>query len=132
MKSTYSLILGAGIVSGIFLFFNGLFPSNSTLVTNIFILALLVGGYMVTYTSNIGKTRTAIFSGVGVGLILIIYQAVVNKTLETSLLTSYLIMPAFFMMLGGFTAKLTKNQMDELLKNLFKRKHEDKTRNLSK
>jgi hypothetical protein len=132
MKSRYSIILGAGIVSGIFLFFNGIFATNSSLVTNLFVLTLLAGGYMVTYTSNIGKTRIAIFSGVGVGLTLIIYQAVVNKTLETSLLTSYLLMPAFFMMIGGFTAKLTKHQMDEVVRNLFKRKHEETTANMSK
>jgi len=132
MKSRYSIILGAGIVSGIFLFFNAIFASNSALVTNLFVLTLLIGGYMVTYTSNIGKTRIAIFSGVGVGLTLIVYQAVVNNTIETSLLTSYLLMPAFFMMIGGFTAKLTKHQMDEVVRNLFKRKHYDKTRNLSK
>ena len=132
MRSRYSVILGTGIVSGFFLFFNAIFWSNSTLVTNLFMVTLLIGGYMVTYTSNIGKTRLAIFSGIGVGITLIIYQAVVNKTLETSLLTSYLLMPAFFMMLGGFTAKLTREQMDELLSNLFKRKQKNKTNNMSK
>jgi hypothetical protein len=126
------MILGTGVVSGLFLFFNAIFWSNSTVVTNLFIVTLLLGGYMVTYTSNIGKTRLAIFSGIGVGITLIIYQAVVNKTLETSLLTSYLLMPAFFMMIGGFTAKLTREPMDELLSNLFKRKEKVKTSNMSK
>jgi hypothetical protein len=92
---------------------------NTTLPTDLFLVILLVGGYIATYTSNIQKSRVALISGIGVSILLIIYQLFINKIGSVSVnLISFVIIPGFVMLIGGFIAKNTKNEMDNLLKNL--------------
>jgi hypothetical protein len=119
MKSRYSILLGIGIVIGLFFMVNLVIWDNTTLPTDLFLVILLVGGYIATYTSNIQKSRVALISGIGVSILLIIYQLFINKIGSVSVnLISFVIIPGFVMLIGGFIAKNTKNEMDNLLKNL--------------
>ena len=120
MKSIYSILLGIGFVIGLCFMVNLVIWDNSSFTTDIFLLILLAGGYITTYTSSIGKSRVALISGIGVSIILIIYQLFINKTSITSevSLISFLIIPGFFMLIGGFIAKNTKVKMTNLLNHL--------------
>lgn len=133
MRIRYSILLGTVVVSGLFFLADAIFWNNNSITTNLFIIILLLGGYLVTYTSNTVKSRTAIFSGFMVGIVLIAYQIIINRvSVDAVSLIGYMILPGFFMMIGGFTAKITKKQMDAIINNLFKRKNEDKSRHLGK
>ena len=120
MKSRYSILLGIGFVIGLFFIVNLVIWDNSYVTTDLFLVILLAGGYITTYTSNIGKSRVALISGIGVSIILVIYQLFINKTSSTSevSLISFLIIPGFLMLIGGFVAKNTKVKMTNLLNNL--------------
>jgi len=120
MKSRYSILLGIGFVIGLFFIVNLVIWDNSYVTTDLFLVILLAGGYITTYTSNIGKSRVALISGIGVSIILVIYQLFINKTSSTSevSLISFLIISGFLMLIGGFVAKNTKVKMTNLLNNL--------------
>ena len=120
MKNRYSILLGIGFVIGLFFMVNLVIWDNSWVKTDLFLVILLAGGYITTYSSNIGKSRVALISGIGVSIILIIYQLFINKTSSTSevSLISFLIVPGFFMIIGGFVAKNTKVKMTNLLNSL--------------
>jgi hypothetical protein len=120
MKSRYSILLGLGFVIGLFFMVNLVIWDNLWVTTDLFLVILLAGGYITTYSSNIGKSRVALISGIGVSIILIIYQLFINKTSSTSevSLISFLIIPGFFMLIGGFVAKNTKVKMTNLLNSL--------------
>ena len=120
MKSRYSILLGLGFVIGLFFMVNLVILDNLWVTTGLFLVILLAGGYITTYSSNIGKSRVALISGIGVSIILIIYQLFINKTSSTSevSLISFLIIPGFFMLIGGFVAKNTKVKMTNLLNSL--------------
>ena len=122
MKSRYSILLGIGIVIGLFFIVNLVMWDNTALPTDLFLVILLVGGYTATYTSNIQKSRVALISGIGVSILLIIYQLFINKIVSSVSvnLISFVIIPGFVMLIGGFIAKSTKNKMDSLLKNLYR------------
>ena len=122
MKSRYSILLGIGIVIVLFFIINLVIWGNTSIPADLFLVILLVGGYTATYTSNIQKSRVALISGIGVSILLIIYQLFINKIVSSVPvnLISFLIIPGFFMLIGGFIAKITKNEMDNLLKNLYK------------
>ena len=122
MKSRYSILLGIGIVIGLFFIVNLVIWDNTALPTDLFLVILLVGGYAATYTSNIKKSRVALISGIGVSILLIIYQLFINKIVSSVSvnLISFVIIPGFVMLIGGFIAKSTKNEMDSLLKNLYR------------
>lgn len=133
MRNRYSILLGTVVVSGLFFLSDTIFWNNSSITTNLFILTLLAGGYLVTYTSSTVKSRTAIFSGFTVGIVLIIYQILFNKmSVNPAGLLGYMVLPGFFMMLGGFTAKVTKNQMSELVDHFIKRNNLEKSKNIGK
>jgi peptidoglycan/LPS O-acetylase OafA/YrhL len=120
MKSRYSISLG--IITVIILFFmvSLINLENPVYQTYLFTIILLVGGYITTYTSNIRKSRVALIAGIGVSILLILYQLFINKTVLTGSvsLISFLIIPGFIMVIGGFIAKITKNEMKHLLKAL--------------
>ena len=120
MKSRYSILLGIGIVIVLYFVVNLVKWDNTALPTDLFLVILLIGGYIATYTSNIQKSRVALISGIGVSILLIIYQLFINKIVSSVPvnLISFVIIPGFFMLIGGFIAKITKNEMDTLLKNL--------------
>jgi len=120
MKSRYNILLGMGIVIGLFFLVNLVIWDNTTIPTDFFLVILLVGGYMATYTSNIQKSRVALISGMGVSILLIIYQLFINKIVSSVSvnLISFVIIPGFVMLIGGFIAKNTKHEMDILLNNL--------------
>lgn len=120
MKSRYSILLGLGFVIGLFFMVNLVIWDNLWVTTDLFLVILLAGGYITTYSSNIGKSRVALISGIGVSIILIIYQLFINKTSSTSevSLISFLIIPGFSMLIGGFVAKNTKVKMTNLLNSL--------------
>ncbi|MFY9637929.1 MAG: hypothetical protein WAK14_03885 [Methanobacterium sp.] len=122
MKSRYSILLGIGIVIGLFFMVNLVVWDNTALPTDLFLVILLVGGYAATYTSNIQKSRVALISGIGVSIVLIIYQLFINKIVSSVSvnLISFAIIPGFVMLIGGFIAKITKNKMDSILKNLYR------------
>jgi len=124
MKSRYSILLGMGIVIGLFILVNLVIWDIANLPTDIFLVILLVGGYMATYTSNIRKSRVALISGMGVSILLIIYQLFINKIVNyvSVNLISFVIIPGFVMLIGGFIAKITKHEMDTLLNNLHRTK----------
>jgi len=120
MKSRYSILLGIGMVIGLLFIVNIIIWDNPSVTTDLFLVILLAGGYITTYTSNIGKSRVALISGIGVSILLITYQLFINKTTSSSLvaLISFLIIPGFVMLIGGFIAKNTKVKMATLLNNL--------------
>jgi hypothetical protein len=120
MKSRYSILLSVGIVLGVMFLAYLVIWENPPLTTDLFLIILLVGGYIATYTSNVGKSRVALISGVCVSIVLIIYQLFINKSYSASLvaLISFLIIPGVIMVIGGYIAKITKIQMDTLLNNL--------------
>ncbi|MBZ2166446.1 hypothetical protein [Methanobacterium spitsbergense] len=120
MKSRYSILLATGIVIGFIFLVNLVILNNPPLTTDLFLFILIVGGYIATYTSNIGKSRIALISGMCVSVVLIIYQLFVNKTYSSSFVDfiCFLIIPGLIMVIGGFIAKITKIQMDTLLNNL--------------
>ncbi len=122
MKSRYSISLGIGIVIVLYFVVNLVIWDNTALPTDLFLVILLIGGYIATYTSNIQKSRVALISGIGVSILLIIYQLFINKIVSSVPvnLISFVIIPGFLMLIGGFIAKITKNEMDTLLKNLYK------------
>ena len=124
MKSRYSILLGMGIVIGLFILVNLVIWDIANLPTNILLVILLVGGYMATYTSNIRKSRVALISGMGVSILLIIYQLFINKIVNyvSVNLISFVIIPGFVMLIGGFIAKITKHETDTLLNNLHRTK----------
>lgn len=124
MKSRYSILFGTLMVTGLFFMVNLVAWDNSALSTNLFLVILLIGGYIATYTSNIQKSRVALISGVGVSLLLIFYQLFFNNGVrfDSVNLISFLIIPGFLMLIGGFIAKITKNEMDILLNNLYRTK----------
>ncbi|MTK64638.1 MAG: hypothetical protein F8N15_08970 [Methanobacterium sp.] len=133
MKNLYSIFLGAVMVTGLFFLVDTLFYNNNSLTTNLFIIILLLGGYVVTYTSSTLKTRTAIFSGLLVGMVLMIYQLIFNRSaIEMAVIGAYFILPGFFMMIGGFTAKLTNKQLKELLDHFLKRKFDGESKSSGK
>ena len=133
MRNLYSIFLGTFMVAGLFFLVDALFYSNNSLTTNLFIIILVLGGYLVTYTSNTLKTRTAIFSGFFVGIVLIVYQIIFNSSAFDPLaMVGYLLLPGFFMMIGGFSAKITQKQMEELVDHLLKRKIESETKDTGK
>ena len=70
MKSRFSISLGTGFVIGLFFLVNLVIWNNSTLTTDLFLIILFAGGYISTYTSNIGKARVALISGIGVSIII--------------------------------------------------------------
>ena len=120
MKSRYSILLGLGTVIGLF-FLVTLFNSNNAIdLTYIFTGVLLVGGYLTTYTSNIKKSRVALIAGIGVSMILIVYQLFIDKLYGSGSLNlvTFLIIPGFVMLIGGFIAKITKNEFKHLLEDL--------------
>ena len=94
--------------------------SNATDLTLIFTAILLVGGYITTYTSNIRKSRVTLIAGLGVSILLIIYQLFMDKLYGTGSLNliAFLIIPGFIMVIGGFIAKITKNEVKHLLEDL--------------
>jgi hypothetical protein len=102
MKSRYSILLGMGIVIGLFFLVNLVIWDNTTIATDLFLVILLVGGYMATYTSNIQKSRVALISGMGVSILLIIYQLFINKIVSSIPvnLISFVIIPGFVMLIG--------------------------------
>ena len=119
MKSRYSISLGIGFVIGLFFLVNLVIWNNIILTTDLFLIILLAGGYISTYTSNIGKSRVALISGIGVSILLIIYQLLFNRASSNEVdLISFLIVPGFVMLIGGFIAKNTKIQMHKLLNDL--------------
>ena len=120
MKSRYSILLGLGTVIGLF-FLVTLFNSNNAIdLTYIFTGVLLVGGYLTTYTSNIKKSRVALIACIGVSMILIVYQLFIDKLYGSGSLNlvTFLIIPGFVMLIGGFIAKITKNEFKHLLEDL--------------
>ncbi len=118
MKSRYSISLGIGIVIGLLFVENLIIWDDPSVTTDLSIFILLLGGYIATYTSNIGKARVALISGIGVSVVLIAYQIFNNKTLITSSvdLISFLIIPGTVMLIGGFIAKFTKKGIKNLLR----------------
>jgi hypothetical protein len=133
MKNGYSILLGTFMVSGLFFLVDSVFYNNNALITNLFIVILALGGYFVTYTSNTLKTRTAIFSGFFVGMVLMVYQLIFNRSsLDLLGIVGYFVLPGFFMMIGGFTAKITKKQMNEVIHHFHKRKIENESKNTGK
>ena len=120
MKSRYSILLSTGIVIGVMFLANLIIWENPPLTTDLFLAILLAGGYIATYTSNVGKSRVALISDICVSIVLIIYQLFINKSNSASFvdLISFLIIPGLIMLIGGYIAKITKIQMDILLNNL--------------
>jgi peptidoglycan/LPS O-acetylase OafA/YrhL len=120
MKSRYSILLGAGTVIGLFFLVTLANSSNTTYLTFIFTGILLVGGYIATYTSNIKKSRVALIAGLLVSVLLIIYQLFIDKLYGSGSLNlvAFLIIPGFIMLMGGFIAKITKNEFKHLLEDL--------------
>jgi hypothetical protein len=110
MKNRYGILLGMVIVIGLFAIVNSIFWYSSSAITNSFVLILLFGGFIATFTSKSGKARVGLISGLGVSIVLIIYSVLNNKTVPVSSvdLISYLIIPGFMMCIGGFVAKLMK------------------------
>ncbi len=120
------------MVTGLFFLVDAIFFNNNPITTNLFIIILLAGGYLVTYKSKNIKTRNAIFAGFSVGMVLIIYQLFTNRSMVDVLnVLGYLFLPGFFMMIGGFTAKITKKQMDELVGHL-NNEDDGRSKNLGK
>ncbi len=120
MKSRYSILLGVGIVIGLFYLATMFNSSNSDYLTYIFAGILLIGGYIATYTSNIKKSRVALIAGLGVSILLIVYQLFINHLHGTGSLNliAFLVIPGFIMLIGGFIAKITKNVFKHLLEDL--------------
>ncbi|MGB7968467.1 MAG: hypothetical protein WCF28_02705 [Methanobacterium sp.] len=120
MKSRYSILLGVGTVIGLFFLVTMINSNNANDLTYIFTGILLVGGYITTYTSNIKKSRVALIAGIGVSILLILYQLFVDKLYGSGLLNliAFLIIPGFVMLIGGFIAKITKNEFKHLLEDL--------------
>ena len=108
------------IVIGLFYFVTMVNSSNSDYMTYIFTAILLVGGYITTYTSNIKKSRVALIAGLGVSILLIVYQLFINHLYGTGSinLIAFLTIPGFIMLIGGFIAKITKNIFKHLLEDL--------------
>ncbi len=117
MKSRYSILLGMVVVTGSLLITNKIFLNNTNSVSNLFVLILLFGGYITTYTSNIGKSRVALIAGIGVSILLITYQLSMDKSVLLNPLNtiSFLIIPGFIMLIGGFLAKLTQKEIYPML-----------------
>ena len=120
MKSRYSISLGIVTVLILFFMVSLINWENPMDQTYLFTIILLVGGYITTYTSNIRKSRVALIAGMGVSILLILYQLFINKTVLSGSvsLISFLIIPGFIMVIGGFIAKITKNEMKYLLNAL--------------
>ena len=120
MRSRYSMLLGAGIVISLFFLVTLVNSSNATYLTYIFAGILLVGGYIATYTSNIKKSRVALIAGLVVSILLIVYQLFIDKLYGSGSLNlvAFLVIPGFIMMIGGFIAKITKNEFKHLLEDL--------------
>lgn len=120
MKSRYSISLGIATVLILFFMVSLINLENPVDQTYLFTIILLVGGYITTYTSNIRKSRVALIAGIGVSILLILYQLFINKTVLSGSvnLISFLIIPGFIMVIGGFIAKITKNEMKYLLNAL--------------
>jgi hypothetical protein len=120
MKSRYSILLGVGTVIGLFFVVTMVNSNNATNLTYIFTGILLVGGYITTYTSNIKKSRLALIAGIGVSMLLIIYQLIIDRLYGSGSLNlvAFLIIPGFVMLIGGFIAKITKNEFKDILEDL--------------
>jgi peptidoglycan/LPS O-acetylase OafA/YrhL len=120
MKSRYSILLGIGIVIALFFLVTRPNSNNGIDLTYIFTGILLVGGYITTYTSNIKKSRVALIAGLGVSILLIVYQLFIDKLYGSGSLNivAFLIIPGFVMIIGGFIAKITKNEFKHLLEDL--------------
>lgn len=130
MKNRYSIILGMVSVVSL-LYIVNLISSYNAVAANFFLVVLLLGGYLTTYTSNMGKSRVAMISGLGVSIVLLTYQIAVSKADFSTLdLISFIVIPGFVMLIGGFISKITKNEMDELLHALIKRISNNKHKNL--
>ena len=124
MKSRYSILLGIVTVIGFFFLVTMIDSNNATYLTYIFTGILLVGGYITTYTSNINKSRVALIAGLGVSILLIVYQLFIDKLYGAGSfdLVAFLIIPGLIMLLGGFIAKITKNEVKHLLEDMNKSK----------
>ncbi len=120
MRSRYSILLGAGTVIGLFFLVTLVNSSSTTYLTYILTGILLVGGYIATYTSNIKKSRVALIAGLVVSILLIVYQLFIDKLYGSGSLNlvAFLIIPGFIMAIGGFIAKITKNEFKHLLEDL--------------
>jgi hypothetical protein len=120
MKSRYSILLGIGIVIALFFLVTRPNSNNGIDLTYIFTGILLVGGYITTYTSNIKKSRVVLIAGLGVSILLIVYQLFIDKLYGSGSLNivAFLIIPGFVMIIGGFIAKITKNEFKHLLEDL--------------
>ena len=133
MRNRYSILLGTLMVSGLFFMVETIVYNNNTLTTNLFIIILMLGGYFVTYTSSTLKTRTAVFSGFFVGMVLMVYQLCFNRSaLDPMEIVGLFILPGFFMMIGGFTAKITQNQMRELINHFIRREIPEESKSRGK
>ncbi|MGB9200266.1 hypothetical protein [Methanobacterium sp.] len=66
------------------------------------------------------KSRVALIAGIGVSILLIFYQLFVDKLYGSGSLNliAFLIIPGFVMLIGGFIAKITKNEFKHLLEDL--------------
>ena len=113
MKNRYSILLGMGIVLGISIPLDTFLWYNSTLLTDLFIVILLMGGFVSTFTSPGTKARVGLLSGLGVSLILTAYTIMNSAVVPVSLgiLMSSLILPGVIMCIGGYIAKLVKMEM---------------------
>lgn len=107
MKYCYGILSGIVIVMGLLLITYPLLFSDPSMPI-LFILILLLGGYVATSLSKNKKARVGLISGLGVSILLIPYILLHKKTVPTSSLDliSSLLIPACIMCLGGFIAKL--------------------------
>lgn len=94
--------------------------NNASYLTYIFTGILLVGEYITTYTSNINKSRVALITGLGVSILLIVYQLFIDKLYGAGSfdLIAFLTITGLIMLLGGFIAKITKNEVKHLLEDM--------------
>jgi len=113
MKNRYSILLGMGIVMGISIPLDTFLWYNSTLLTDLFIVSLFMGGFVSTFTSPGTKARVGLISGLGVSFIFTAYTLMNSTTVPVSLgiLMSSLILPGVIMCIGGYLAKLVKMEM---------------------
>ena len=120
MKSRYSILLGIVTVIGLLFLVTKVDSTNASGLTYIFTFILLVGGYITTYTSNIKKSRVALIAGLGVSILLIMYQLFIDNLYGAGSfnLIAFLTIPGLIMLLGGFFAKITKNELKHLLEDL--------------
>ncbi|SCG85961.1 hypothetical protein [Methanobacterium congolense] len=113
MKNRYSILSGTVIVLGLFILLNTVFWDNPTVLTDSFVLVLIMGGFVATFTSPGTKARAGLISGLGVSIILIPYT-LINSTfvpVTAGTLLNLLVLPGFMMCIGGYIAKLVKMEI---------------------